>query len=710
MSSREVGDTPGRSRAARVLVGVAVLLAVLALVLSYLGRAVLRPGPFADRAVATLRDPAVRDDVADRLTEAVTRAKGGDLVAVRPVVRSLAGAVLGSKAFAALFRRAVIEAHTAVVQRGDGRLLVRVADVGVLVQGALERFAPAAARRIGAERVATLLTLSPGSAVLGLVRDAKRVYSAAWILAVLALLTAVGAVWLSPDRKRTVRQTAIGLLAAGLAIVVLLTLGREIAEQAAPAERGAAVGAVWAAFLDGLRVQALLLAVAGALCAGAASGWLRGAGIETTLPQETGLLGRVRTAPRRSPAVAFLFTAGGAVILLEPAATVRVLVLAFGLLVLYMGVDGVLRVVVAGAAKPAAGAAARLGPVGRFAPLALAVGALAGAVALVIEGSGDEAPAVTPQTCNGYVALCTRTLNEVALAATHNSMASVTIPHWLFGQQDGTIKDQLDQGIRGLLIDTYYGFALRGNARTDLERLPKRAVAVRELGAPAVDAALRIRSRIGRQGAGRRGIYLCHGFCEIGAVSLDSVLADLRSFLVSNPGEVVVVVNQDEGVPATDIERAFRKAGLLDLVYPGPLGPFPTLRTMIDSNQRLVVMAENHAGTVPWYRLAYKHALQETPFKFKNAAELTDASSLSASCRPNRGPASAPLFLLNHWVDTTPAPRPSLAAAVNARGALLSRAETCRRIRHHLPNLVAVDFYRRGDVVGVVNTLNGVAR
>jgi hypothetical protein len=710
MSSREVGDTPGRSRAARVLVGVAVLLAVLALVLSYLGRAVLRPGPFADRAVATLRDPAVRDDVADRLTEAVTRAKGGDLVAVRPVVRSLAGAVLGSKAFAALFRRAVIEAHTAVVQRGDGRLLVRVADVGVLVQGALERFAPAAARRIGAERVATLLTLSPGSAVLGLVRDAKRVYSAAWILAVLALLTAVGAVWLSPDRKRTVRQTAIGLLAAGLAIVVLLTLGREIAEQAAPAERGAAVGAVWAAFLDGLRVQALLLAVAGALCAGAASGWLRGAGIETTLPQETGLLGRVRTAPRRSPAVALLFTAGGAVILLEPAATVRVLVLAFGLLVLYMGVDGVLRVVVAGAAKPAAGAAARLGPVGRFAPLALAVGALAGAVALVIEGSGDEAPAVTPQTCNGYVALCTRTLNEVALAATHNSMASVTIPHWLFGQQDGTIKDQLDQGIRGLLIDTYYGFALRGNARTDLERLPKRAVAVRELGAPAVDAALRIRSRIGRQGAGRRGIYLCHGFCEIGAVSLDSVLADLRSFLVSNPGEVVVVVNQDEGVPATDIERAFRKAGLLDLVYPGPLGPFPTLRTMIDSNQRLVVMAENHAGTVPWYRLAYKHALQETPFKFKNAAELTDASSLSASCRPNRGPASAPLFLLNHWVDTTPAPRPSLAAAVNARGALLSRAETCRRIRHHLPNLVAVDFYRRGDVVGVVNTLNGVAR
>jgi hypothetical protein len=289
-------------------------------------------------------------------------------------------------------------------------------------------------------------------------------------------------------------------------------------------------------------------------------------------------------------------------------------------------------------------------------------------------------------------------------------MASVTIPHWLFGQQDGTISDQLDHGIHGLLIDTYYGFGLRDNARTDLERLPKRAVAVRELGAKAVDAALRIRSRIGPQGASRRRIYLCHGFCEIGAVSLDSALADLRSFLVANPGEVVVVINQDEGVPATDIERAFKRAGLLDLVYRGPLGPFPTLRSMIDSNQRLVVMAENHAGTVPWYRLAYKQALQETPFKFSSAAELTDPSRLSASCAPNRGPASAPLFLLNHWVDTTPAPRPSLAKVVNARAALLARAEACRRIRHQLPNLVAVDFYRRGDVVGVVNALNGVAR
>jgi hypothetical protein len=170
----------------------------------------------------------------------------------------------------------------------------------------------------------------------------------------------------------------------------------------------------------------------------------------------------------------------------------------------------------------------------------------------------------------------------------------------------------------------------------------------------------------------------------------------------------VVVINQDEGVAPGDIERALDQAGLLDLVYRGPLGPFPTLRGMIDSNQRLVVMAENDADHIAWYHLAYKQALQETPFKFKSAAELTDPAKLPASCRTNRGPSSAPLLLLNNWVDTTPVPRASLAGEVNARPVLLARAEACQRIRHRLPNLVAVDFYRHGDVLGVVAALNGV--
>jgi hypothetical protein len=109
--------------------------------------------------------------------------------------------------------------------------------------------------------------------------------------------------------------------------------------------------------------------------------------------------------------------------------------------------------------------------------------------------------------------------------------ASVTIPTWNFGQQDGTIADQLAYGVRGLLIDTYYGESSGARVRTDLASLPKRETAVQEIGEPAVKAAERLRARIGPAGTGRRGIYLCHGFCELGAVSLDSALADIRSWL-----------------------------------------------------------------------------------------------------------------------------------------------------------------------------------
>jgi hypothetical protein len=90
----------GTGRLAGGLVVLAVVLAVLAMVLSYAGRAVLSREPFADRAVAALRDPAVQDDVADHLTSVVAGAGRGDLITLRPVVRSVAGTVVASRPFA----------------------------------------------------------------------------------------------------------------------------------------------------------------------------------------------------------------------------------------------------------------------------------------------------------------------------------------------------------------------------------------------------------------------------------------------------------------------------------------------------------------------------------------------------------------------------------------------------------------------------------
>jgi hypothetical protein len=297
------------------------------------------------------------------------------------------------------------------------------------------------------------------------------------------------------------------------------------------------------------------------------------------------------------------------------------------------------------------------------------------------------------------------------LPATHNSM-SVPLRGWYSAEQEAPISTQLAEGVRGLLIDTHYADRLpNGKLRTYFGSDAKINQLAKQDGVSpdAVEAAKRIRDRLGYEGQGERGMYLCHTFCELGATSLSSVLDDMRDFLVSHPTAVVVAINQDYVTPA-DFVKAVDDAGLADFVYRGPTGgaDWLTLRQMIDRNQRIVFLAENHAGGASWYQPAYKKITEETPYQFSKVAQLTDPDELPASCKPNRGPDRAPMFLINHWISTDPVPLPSNARKVNAYKPLLARAKECRRIRKHLPNLLAVNFYREGDVFKVADELNGL--
>lgn len=111
----------------------------------------------------------------------------------------------------------------------------------------------------------------------------------------------------------------------------------------------------------------------------------------------------------------------------------------------------------------------------------------------------------------------------------------------------------------------------------------------------------------------------------------------------------------------------------------------------------------------PWYHLAYRRILGETPYAFSKASQLADPAQVDRSCRAGRGPrAGAPLLLVNNWVSTDPVPLAANAAKVNGRAPLLQRLRACRRLRGHLPNLVAVNFFRTGGVMKAVDALNGV--
>ena len=203
-------------------------------------------------------------------------------------------------------------------------------------------------------------------------------------------------------------------------------------------------------------------------------------------------------------------------------------------------------------------------------------------------------------------------------------------------------------------------------------------------------------------------MYLCHSFCELGGTPLGDALRDIHDFLIANPGEVVVVINQDYVTPE-DFVGAVQDAGLDKLAYPGRVaGRWPTLRQMIDSNQRVVFLARTTRVPRPGTTSPTTRSPRRRPTRFSKPQQLLNQAGLGPTCEPNRGPAKAPMFLVNHWITTDPEPLPSYAADVNAYGPLMRRLRECERIRHHIPNLVAVNFYRRGDLLRAVDTLNGV--
>jgi hypothetical protein len=681
-------------------------LLLLGILAGAVNRSVVDGARFAEHVDAIRADPVVARQIGTAITGRLLAADP-DLVAVRPLLEAAATSLVSSPAFGPVVRAAARQAHRALTSDDPGQIVLRLADLGVLLAGVVRALAPSEAARIPADVDLTLAQLGSRTVAARTVRLTRAVGVLAWLLPLLALgLFAAGAA-LPGDRRRATVLAGRGVVAAGAGVGAVALAGSLTGTLVGTDSlRGALVSAAAREFGGTLWWAAAVSATAGALVAAGAVDRLPRMDIATAQRAW-------RRATRPSPGPWWRIGRGAAAVLvglglvLRPALVARLFAVGGGILLAVAGVGELTAPLRAGRPDPAPAPTVRGRPAGPSA-VAGTVGVVALLVVVLVGAvpSDRTVPAVDAEAvgCNGHEELCDRGYADVAFPATHNAMAAADEPGWFLPEQPTGLVGQLDAGIRVLLIDTWYG---RRTSRAGLVATAPQshaaalAAAERDFGKPAVDSALRIRDAVTARPIGPVRPYLCHGLCEIGATEWEPEMSRVRAWLDAHPREVVTVVIEDSVSPA-DTAAVFDRAGLLPMVHSQPAGrPWPTLGAMIDSGRRVVVMMERHGGgaAYPWLLPAFDW-VQDTPFRNPTAADL--------SCRRERGAAGHPLLLVNYWLGNDFRSLVTDARAINALAVLGPYLAQCEAERGTRVNFVAVNYFDQGDLFRAVDELNGV--
>lgn len=274
------------------------------------------------------------------------------------------------------------------------------------------------------------------------------------------------------------------------------------------------------------------------------------------------------------------------------------------------------------------------------------------------------------RACNGDPALCDRTYDKVVVPMTHNAMSN-TDEGWAPPNQTHGLARQLEDGIRGMMLDVHY-YSLEDNQNRT-----------------AHDPALSTVDQV----------YLCHSVCALGKARLLDSLCAITRFLDEHPSEVLTIVFENY-VTDADTAEVLRASGLADYAFTHTLGqPWPTLRAMIDAGKRLVVFVEKGGGAPAYLHPAYGGELWDTPYSFETKEAFV--------CTRGRGAANSPLYLINHWLSR-PLSSITYAREVNVDAVLGARVAQCTKEAARGPTFVAVDFYDVGDLFPVVRRANGL--
>jgi hypothetical protein len=698
-----------RSVLSTALIALAAITLLAGGVTLYAREEILDTSAFAGRAVDAIRQPAVNRVAAREIAVQLVEPGFPDLVAARPAIESAASIALSSTVLRPAIRLAAEHTHRLLFERGGGNAVFDLADAGTVVVSALQSLSPKLAKEIPKRSEAVLLTIRKRSFAADTLRVAETIRLLGLLLPAIGIALFVLAIAIAPERRRAITRSGIAIGVVGVLSAIALEVVRHYivthvygSQELTNADVRGAIGGIWAAYMNDLMTW---------LVAGAAAGWVLAAGAAPLLRPYSPARGlaRVRAvllpaevSSRGQVARGALVFAAGVWVLVDEGLALRVAVVLVGALLLYVGA-GELLTATAPAEPVRFGLHLRTPRRLAAATAGIAVLAAGIGVALALTTGASSVRAGTIQTCNGYAQLCDRRLDEVVFAGTHNSMSAADSPGWLIANQDRRISEQLQDGIRLFKISTHYAVAdSGGGVHTDITAEKVNVNRVAKKLNPAAQAALERVSRALSSGSlakSKRDIWLCHTLCELGATRMVDFLSVIRKFIERNPGQVVILFDEDY-VSEADLQSAFKRAGVFRyLATLDVRQPLPTLRELIRAGHNMVVFSQTPASDRYHWNADGFTWIQDTPLGATKPDQFT--------CKLNRGRTSNPLLMMNDWADVFP-PRPQPNVALVKRAFILKRAEQCVTERGKVPNLILTDYYNRGDVVGAVAELNGV--
>ena len=180
----------------------------------------------------------------------------------------------------------------------------------------------------------------------------------------------------------------------------------------------------------------------------------------------------------------------------------------------------------------------------------------------------------------------------------------------------------------------------------------------------------------------------------------------MKTFLDTNPREVLIIEFDFNDGSSADLRKALQYSGLLDYIYHPQdeyyIENWPTLEQLISDNTRLLLFGSgDDMDSCPAYDC--EDGILYTNDHFSET--LTDGSDLEACDATLSGDVFVGYFAMNHYEDRKlKMPSPKKARELNSYSTLEARFASCEGKRR--PNILAVEFWDEGEVLDFVKNVN----